>query len=128
MNDTEAYWGLINKGSCNGLMPLGNKRLPQPVLIQIGVVIWRLLATIKQFMFMLFSMWYEGTYCFIFFSPWRYGMDKLFTLHAVVGRFSHKWQVILSWGVFFAVNQKSCGTNSRVANDLRLHNAHVTPS
>ena len=34
MNDTEPCWWEVNIGSGNGLVPLGNKPLPEPMLTQ----------------------------------------------------------------------------------------------
>ena len=38
-------WRYVNIGSGNGLVPSGNKPLPEPMLTQIYVVIWRHQAT-----------------------------------------------------------------------------------
>ena len=38
-------WWLVSIGSCNGLVPSGNKPLPEPMLTQISVVIWRQYAS-----------------------------------------------------------------------------------
>ena len=35
MNATRPYWGEVNIGSGNGLVPSGNKPLPEPMLTQI---------------------------------------------------------------------------------------------
>ena len=40
MNATEPHWWKINIGSGNGLVPSGNKPLPEPMLTQIYVAIW----------------------------------------------------------------------------------------
>ena len=37
MNATRPYWWLVNIGSGNGLVPSGNKPLPEPMLTQINV-------------------------------------------------------------------------------------------
>ena len=37
----ESYWWWINISSGNGLVPSGNKPLPEPMLTQISVAIWR---------------------------------------------------------------------------------------
>ena len=44
MNDTGLHWWSINIGSGNGLVPSGNKPLPEPMLTQISVVIWWLVS------------------------------------------------------------------------------------
>ena len=41
VNATTPHWSLVNIGSDNGLVPSGNKPLPEPVVTQICVVIWR---------------------------------------------------------------------------------------
>ena len=41
VNDTTTHWSLVNIGSGNGLVPSGNKPLPEPVLTQISATIWR---------------------------------------------------------------------------------------
>ena len=41
LNATGPYWSYVNFGSGNGLVPLGNKSLPGPILTQIHVAIWR---------------------------------------------------------------------------------------
>ena len=38
---TRLYWWLVNIGSGNGLVPSGNKPLPEPMLSKITVAIWR---------------------------------------------------------------------------------------
>ena len=38
---TGSYWWQVNIGSGNGLVPSGNKPLPEPMLTQIYVAIWR---------------------------------------------------------------------------------------
>ena len=35
------HWWAVNNGSDNGLVPSGNKSLPEPMLTQIFVAIWR---------------------------------------------------------------------------------------
>ena len=40
MNVTELRWWSVNIGSGNGLVPSGNKPLPEPMLTQISVTIW----------------------------------------------------------------------------------------
>ena len=40
VNATRPHWQLLNIGSGNGLVPSGNKPLPEPMLIQIYVTIW----------------------------------------------------------------------------------------
>ena len=41
LNIFEPNWWSTNIGSGNGLVPLGNKPLPDPVLTQICVTTWR---------------------------------------------------------------------------------------
>ena len=41
MNVTRPYWWWVNIGSGNGLVPSGNKPLPEPMLTQIYVAKWR---------------------------------------------------------------------------------------
>ena len=41
INVTGLYWWWVNIGSGNGLVPSGNKPLPEPMLTQISVAIWR---------------------------------------------------------------------------------------
>ena len=41
MNATVPYWWSVNIGSGNGLVPSGNKTLPEPVLTKISDAIWR---------------------------------------------------------------------------------------
>ena len=41
MNVTGLHWWSVNIGSGNGLVPSGNKPLPEPMLTQINVAIWR---------------------------------------------------------------------------------------
>ena len=41
MDTVEPYWWWVIVGSGNGLEPLGNKPLPEPILTQIYVAIWR---------------------------------------------------------------------------------------
>ena len=42
MNDvTGPYWGRVNIGSGNDLLPDGTKPLPKPMLTQFYVAIWR---------------------------------------------------------------------------------------
>ena len=38
---TGLHWWSVNIGSVNGLVPSGNKPLPEPMLTQISVAIWR---------------------------------------------------------------------------------------
>ena len=45
VNATEACWWDVDIGSGNGLVPSGNKPLPEPILTQISVAIWHLQAT-----------------------------------------------------------------------------------
>ena len=40
MNAREHFWWQVNIGSGNGLVPSGNKPLPEPMLTQICVAIW----------------------------------------------------------------------------------------
>ena len=42
VNATRHRWWLVNTGLGNGLVPLGNKPLPEPILTQICIVIWRI--------------------------------------------------------------------------------------
>ena len=42
MNVTGLYWRWVNIGSGNGLVPSGNKPLPEPMLTQINIAIWQL--------------------------------------------------------------------------------------
>ena len=46
MNVTGLHWWSVIIGSGNGLVPSGNKPLPEPVLTQISVAIWCHLCTI----------------------------------------------------------------------------------
>ena len=48
MNATEHLWWEINMGSDNGLVPSGTKPLPEPMLMQICVTLWRIYATRSQ--------------------------------------------------------------------------------
>ena len=41
MNATRPYWEKVNIGSGDGLVLLGNKPLPEPMLTQIYVAKWR---------------------------------------------------------------------------------------
>ena len=41
MNVTGLHWWSVNIGSGNGLVPSGNKPVPEPMLTQIYVVTWR---------------------------------------------------------------------------------------
>ena len=41
MDATGPYWWWVNIGSGNGLVPSGNKPLPEPMLTQFSVAIWR---------------------------------------------------------------------------------------
>ena len=41
LNAATPHWSLINIGSGNGLVPSGNKPLPDPILTLIPVAIWR---------------------------------------------------------------------------------------
>ena len=41
MNATGPYWGQVNIGLGNGLVPSGNKPLPESVLTKISNAIWR---------------------------------------------------------------------------------------
>ena len=41
MNATRPHWYLVNIGLGNGLVPSGNNPLPEPMLTQIYIVIWR---------------------------------------------------------------------------------------
>ena len=41
MNVTGLHWWSVNIDSGNGLVPSGNKPLPEPMLTQISVTIWR---------------------------------------------------------------------------------------
>ena len=41
MNVSGPHWWSVNIGSGNGLVPSGNKPLPEPMLTQISVTIWR---------------------------------------------------------------------------------------
>ena len=41
MNVTGLHWLSVNIGLGNGLVPSGNKPLPEPMLTQISVAIWR---------------------------------------------------------------------------------------
>ena len=41
MNATGPYWLQVNIGSGDGLVPSGNKSLPEPMLTQIYAAIWR---------------------------------------------------------------------------------------
>ena len=41
MNATGPYWWEVNIGSGSGLVPSGNKPLPEPVLTKIPNAIWR---------------------------------------------------------------------------------------
>ena len=45
MNVTGLHWWSVNIGSCNGLVPSGNKPLPEPKLTQISFALWCHLAT-----------------------------------------------------------------------------------
>ena len=40
MSATGPYWWYVNIGSGNGLVPLGNKLLPKPMLAQFYVALW----------------------------------------------------------------------------------------
>ena len=40
VNATTPHWSLVNIGSSNGLVPSGNKPLPEPMLTSIPVAIW----------------------------------------------------------------------------------------
>ena len=48
MDFTGSYWWWINVGSGNGLVPLGNKPLPEPMLTQIFVTTSHHLDTVSQ--------------------------------------------------------------------------------
>ena len=41
LNVTGPYWWLVNIGSGNGLVPSGNKPLPESLLTQIYDALWR---------------------------------------------------------------------------------------
>ena len=41
MNVTGLHWWSVNIGSGNGLVPSGNKPLPEPTLSKIPVAVWR---------------------------------------------------------------------------------------
>ena len=41
MNVIALHWRSVNIGSGNGLVPSGNKLLPEPMLTQISVAMWR---------------------------------------------------------------------------------------
>ena len=48
LNATRPHWWLVSIGSGNGLVPSGNKPLPEPILDKIYVTIWRHRATMSQ--------------------------------------------------------------------------------
>ena len=47
MNAIHPNWWKVNIDSGNGLVPWGNKPLPEPMLTQIYVAIWRHYATMS---------------------------------------------------------------------------------
>ena len=49
MNAREQLWWQVNIDSGNGLVPSGNKPLPDPMLTQIYVTIWCHQATMNYF-------------------------------------------------------------------------------
>ena len=48
VNATELHWWDINIDSGNGLVPAGTRPLPEPMLTQIYVAIWRWLGAVRQ--------------------------------------------------------------------------------
>ena len=58
MNVTGPHWWSVNIGSGNGLVPSHNKPLPEPMLTQISVAIWRHQAT------MSFNTWEVLSYIY----------------------------------------------------------------
>ena len=56
-NVTRSHWWVVSIGSGNGLLPLGNKPLPEPMMTQICVTIWYHLATMSQLPFWHWSVW-----------------------------------------------------------------------
>ena len=47
MNVDQAYWWYVNICSGNGLVPLGNRPLPEPMLTKINDAAWRHLVTVR---------------------------------------------------------------------------------
>ena len=47
VNATRPHWWLANIASCNGVVPSGNKPLPEPTVTQIYIAIWRDKATLS---------------------------------------------------------------------------------
>ena len=56
LNATRPHWWLVSIGSGNGLVPSGNKPLPEPILDKIYVTIWRHRATMSQSLMWSFDL------------------------------------------------------------------------
>ena len=81
MNVTGPYWWLVNIGAGNGLVPSGNKPLPEPMLTQISVVTW-LIYELK-----LGHAWVITSHSFMrcdyLSMPWTKTVDKLMSVNTL---------------------------------------------
>ena len=92
INVTGLHWSPGNIGSGNGLVPSGNKPLPEPMLTQISVAIWCHLATMCNI------LWPEHCGCY-------------FADHICKYNFSMKIILIwfmFHWGLFLRAQSLMC--------------------
>ena len=109
MSASESHWWWVNIGSDNGLVASADKPLPEPILTQIYIDIWRHLPT----------------------TLWHYQMETFSALLAILRgihrspvNFPHKgqWRRVLMFSLIYAWIK--CSVNNREAGDLRRHRAH----
>ena len=77
MNVTGLNWWSVNSGLGNGLVPSGNKPLPEPMLTQISVAIWchqaAMTMTLPKSVFTMALFWW------IFLSCFRWAVSTVMT-------------------------------------------------
>ena len=111
MSATNHHWWLINIGSGNGLLPLGNQPLPEPVLTQMYVAVWCHSTKIRWIMIKIIPIpWQFQMHCLCFSVDVNVIKPKwiLYNNHASV----FYWPSIHA-SVTNSIKQKSSGDNCK---------------
>ena len=107
MNVTGLYWWSVNIGSGNGLVPSGNKPLPEPMLTQISVAIWR---TRPRWVKGYLSCYFTGTGAIRWFPLCQWSNPEEYEWMQSQ-EYTPQHHVCILWDMVYTENEPHCVSN-----------------
>ena len=101
MNISWLYWWSVNIGSGNGLVPSGNKPLPEPILTQISDTIWRHWQWVNLIMLGLFQCYVTlvaaDIHYLLFVAEWQHMASYIFVNNGLDNGLSPARYQAIAW-------------------------------